>query len=117
MSRSGLSRGMNVPNLAIPKSKLTEYLLDLNGREPSKARYFLSRGFTMQTWFSLADALAKHAVDNWPGHVISTSYGHKRVVTGGMECPDGSVTDILAVWMVATGITVASLVTAYPNRT
>jgi hypothetical protein len=108
---------MDVPKLAVPKSKLTEYLLDLNGREPSKARYFLGRGFTVQTWYSLADALAEHAVDNWPGHVIATSYGRKHVVRGGMECPDGSVPDILAVWMVAAGTTVASLVTAYPNRT
>lgn len=107
---------MTMPKLAVPKSKLTRYLLDLEGRDPSKARFFLGRGFALETWSDLADALAQHAVDNWPGRVLPTSYGHKHVVTGGIACPDGSVPDLLAVWKVETGADVALLVTAYPNR-
>ena len=107
---------MDIPKLAIPTAKLTHYLLDLNGRDPSKARYFLGKGFTREAWSRLADALAQHAVDNWPGDMIPNPYGRKHVVTGGLECPDGSVPDVLAVWQIETGTMVASLVTAYPNR-
>ena len=107
---------MRGPRIGIKKDKLVLYLLDLNGKDPSRAKYFLGRGFTAQNWFQLADALAQHAFDHWPGRVIRVSYGVKHVITGTMVCPDGSTPDVLSVWKVETGDTVASLVTAYPNR-
>ena len=107
---------MDLPKLAIPTSKLTHYLLDLKGRDPSKPKFFLGRGFRLENWPELADALARHAWDNWPGTTKPVSYGIKHVVTGGLECPDGSTPDVLAVWMIEAGTIVASFVTAYPNR-
>lgn len=40
---------MRGPRIGIKKDKLVLYLLDLNGQDPSKAKYFLGRGFTAQS--------------------------------------------------------------------
>lgn len=40
---------MRGPRIGIKKDKLVLYLLDLNGKDPSKVKYFLGRGFTAQS--------------------------------------------------------------------
>lgn len=105
------------PVLTVPPRKLTHYLLDLNALDPSKAVFFLSRGFTLADWPQLSDALAIHAFANWPGDVrLADQYGVKHVVTGPLDCPDGSKPDVLAVWQFKPGASAASFITAYPNN-
>ncbi len=104
-------------DLDIPPHKIILYLLDPNGKDPSKARFFLGRGFDVLQWLDLSNALAEHAANGWPGTVKSAGdYGVKHIITGPLQCPDGTSPDVLSVWQFKPGATAASFITAYPNN-
>lgn len=106
-----------VENLLIEQGKIDDYLLNINHVDGwSKAKFFLGRGFSLGAPQDLANALAQHAIANWPGQVAANTYVTKHIVTGPLACPDGTTPDVLAIWkLIDDGVT-ASLVTAYPHR-
>ena len=108
---------MPAQNYVIPDAKLSLYLLNINHkRGASKAKFFLSRGFSLVEPGELASALFDHASSNWPGSVTPQAFGELFELVGALQCPDGSTPRVLAVWKVEAGTSTASLVTAYPYR-
>ena len=106
---------MSGPVLNVPGHKVTLYLLNPLGKDPSKAKFFLGRGFTLVDWVALSDALATHAFNGWPGTVKQGNYGLKHVITGPMLCPNGTTPEVLTVWKIEPGNPGLSFVTAYKN--
>ncbi|WP_326490741.1 DUF6883 domain-containing protein [Thermus caliditerrae] len=102
----------------VPRSKLTEYLL--NPRHPeggSKARFFLSRGFPVDAPEVLELALLLHAqaaqeVQRRPGLYGD---GEVLILRGPLVCPTGPVL-LQSVWYRGEGEDTFRLVTAYPWR-
>ncbi len=107
-----------VENLLIEQSKIDDYLLNIDHVDGwSKAKFFLGRGFSLGEPEDLANALAQHAIANWPGRIATNAYATKHIVTGPLVCPDGTAPGVIAIWrLIDGGGTTASLVTAYPNR-
>lgn len=106
---------MSLPRLAVRRDKVTAYLLDLTSDDGGpKAKFFLARGFSLDDWLGFVQALGQHGADHWPGRAIITRFGEKHVLIGPMPCPDGSMPEVLSVWMLSSDGAEASLVTAYP---
>lgn len=101
----------------VPQAKIVRYLLDPNHRAgKSKARFFLGRGFTVERWEELAEALRRHARENEIARQEQTPLGERLVVEGPMPLPDGSVASIRSIWFVESGERIPRLATAYPLR-
>ena len=101
----------------VPRAKLTNYLLSLENPEgASKARFFLSHGFTVADWEVFADRLRQQAIDGEISDVIEGRFGTKFVVDSGIQCPDGSLVKIRTVWIKAVNRLKPRLVTAHPLK-
>ncbi len=72
---------MNIPSFnepEIPKEKISDYLLCLEHPEGgSKARFFLSRGFSYEDWTELAEALRQQAVTGGAARMEERPLRHK----------------------------------------
>ena len=99
----------------IPAAKVRDYLLSLNHPDGcTKARFFMSFGFTSEHWQQLADALRKHAMANEVAQQKQTPFGIKWVVEGLLLTPDSRNPMIRVIWFARAGTTLPWLVTAYP---
>lgn len=109
---------MNHPDFfagQIPKQKVTGYLLNLEHPEGgSKAKFFLSRGFTAENWPRLIEALLNQAGSGKVSAVKEGRFGTKFIVDGQIACLDRSLVRIRTVWIVRHGTKIPSLVTAHP---
>ena len=111
---------MKLPEYAhatVDERKITAYLLSLThpvGR--SKARYFISYGFSADAWQILADALKRHAVENDMVEVLPTPRGISYTVEGELATPSGRRPKVRVVWFQETGELSPHLVTAYPLK-
>ena len=98
-------------------AKIVRYLLNPNHRAgKSKARFFLSHGFTVEQWTKLAEALRNHASENEITKHERTPLGERFVVEGPMQLPDGVVAPGRVIWFVEAEETTPRLATAYPIR-
>jgi len=117
-SQSEVTDLMKLPNndkVQIPAAKVRDYLLSLTIRmAATKARFFMSFGFTPGRWQQLADALREHALANGVAQQKQTPFGIKWVVEGPLLTPDGRNPMIRVVWFARAGTTPPRLVTAYP---
>lgn len=105
----------SVEKAAVPKEKITEYLLSREhwaGR--SKARFFLRLGFRPRAWRKLADTLLEHAAANEVENVEKTIFGEKYIIEGEIETPSGKRPVVRAVWFIGRGESDPRFVTAYP---
>ncbi len=94
---------------------MTLYLLNVEHKDGgSKARFFLNRGFTLEEWEFLAQALRQHGRNQRVTEIIETRHGPKYIVECQVETPDGKNPCILSVW-IKEGMKPMSFVTAYPN--
>ena len=103
--------------LEVRQSKIDQYLLNIDhavGR--SKAKFFLACGFKRTEPIAMAKALARQAMNGWPGDELPTPDSMKHRITGPVDCPNGDTPTILTVWEIKTGSTTASLVTARPCK-
>jgi hypothetical protein len=74
----------------IEPAKIIKYLLDLSSADGAgKARFFISRGFSLESWELLADALKKHAASNPASVAGSNPWGTKYEVEGLIDTPNG----------------------------
>jgi hypothetical protein len=100
----------------VPRRKVTGYLLaaahPVGG---PKARYFLSRGYSLEAPEVLEAALRDVASQGTVVSEEATTWGRKYLVVGQVRAPDGNPMDVATVWVVA-GNAAPVLVTAYPNR-
>ncbi|KQP93853.1 hypothetical protein ASF60_14270 [Methylobacterium sp. Leaf113] len=98
-------------------NKLVDYLLDLSHpRGGSKARFFLTFGFSRDRPMELADALADHVLRTEGRPQNLTENGPTKLVfEGRLRAPNGREPWVRSVWQVeADGV--ARLVTVVPLR-
>jgi len=109
---------MKLPNAeraVVPGRKITHYLLSTAHRDGRhKSVFFGSVGFKAENWELLDTALREHAQSHEVVESIPTFFGEKYIVEGQLTTPDGRNPKIRAVWFIAKGQKVATLVTAYP---
>ena len=104
----------NAASAQVPPAKVMRYLLNLSHPEGgAKARFFLSFGFSLGSWQTLAAALRHHPVRNQVLSAENTGFGTKYAVRCALATPDGRDPCILSIWIDdAAGR--PRLVTAYP---
>ena len=109
---------MKLPNahLAIVEpAKVSEYLLNTTHRfGASKARFFLSLGFSRDAADVLAVALRAHGAENDVVKIKETGFGARYEVEGKLNSPDGRRPLIRTIWQVESGTAAPRLITAYP---
>lgn len=111
---------MKLPNheqATVPEAKIVRYLLDLThpvGR--SKARFFLSFGFTQENWQEMAAALKAHAATHEVASTEESDDGTRYVVEGEMSTPDKRNPGVRAVWYIEKEQEIPRFITAYPLR-
>lgn len=110
---------MSLPHergVEIPRRKVTGYLLALGHPVGgAKARYFLSRGFSLEAPDVFEEALREVAESGLVKGTKATEWGTKYFVVGEVVAPDGNAVVLGTVWIVA-GDARPILVTAYPTR-
>lgn len=110
-----MSKLPNAEQAVVPQLKITHYLLSLTSKKgQTKARFFLSFGFAVEDWETMADALKRHAVTHPVASRRETAYGIHYNVEGDLETPDARNPRVRSVWKIETGETLPVLVTAYP---
>lgn len=91
------------------------YLLATNHAEGGfEAVVFMSFGFTVDDWRTLADALLVHAEIQPVSVAVYSGYGIRCQIDGLVCCPDGRTPSIRVLWIIDTDADTARLVTAYP---
>ncbi|GIL13272.1 MAG: hypothetical protein BroJett038_19920 [Chloroflexota bacterium] len=110
---------MKLPNrekAVVPRPKIVHYLLDLsseNGR--AKARFFLTFGFTIETWEVMAQALRQHAHDHEVTRIEKRPpFGIHYVIEGTLNTPDGRNPAVRVIWIIDEDDDIPRLVSAYP---
>ena len=102
-------------SLLVEQAKVQGYLLNLSHKEGGpKARYFLNRGFQLDAWEAMAEALRQHGSTQPITEASETRYGQKFIVECQIMTPDGKNPCILTAWIVE-GTRPPRLVTAHPN--
>lgn len=99
----------------ISEEKVCEYLLNLThpvGRP--KAVWFLSLGYSLENWSSLADDLLQVAMSCDDFVAKSSRYGVKYETRGEIAVPPHRPGRVVAVWIVEQN-SLPRLVTAYPE--
>jgi len=98
----------------IARRKVTGYLLaTAHPVGGAKARYFESRGYSIEEPQKLEDALRQVAAEGTVAKENATRWGIKFVVEGSVIAPDGNPLPLATVWIVKES-SVPVLVTAYP---
>ncbi len=113
-----MSHSTHLPHgdsLIVEENKVTCYLLNLEHKVGGpKAKYFRNRGFTLEAWAAMADALREHGATQPVTEFAITAYGRKFEVQCQIETPDGTNPCILTAW-IQEGDMPPRLVTAHPN--
>ena len=110
---------MKLPNFdsaVVPQAKIVRYLLDItNENGKTKARFFLSFGFTIEAWQIMAQALKQHASNHEITNIDERPpFGVHYVIEGTLNTPDGRNPDVRVVWIIDEGDNTPRLVSAYP---
>lgn len=99
----------------IPEAKLTKYLLsETHAVGRAKAKYFRSLGYTEANANDLKDALLMIAKSEDVSEKVTTPYGTKYIVEGGIVTLSGTTARIRTVWAVEPHDERPRFVTAYP---
>lgn len=100
----------------IPADKLTRYLLDVNGRKPDHARWFIAQGFDPAEPALLASVLYRHARRDNLMKVAEDTFGLRFVFEAPLDVSFARPTMVRSDWMCQRGdaLGAARLVTAYP---
>lgn len=116
-------RGMGVADVSgclvlplLPQQGVAYRFVARRCTRQSKARFFMSFGFTPAAWQELADALLTHAADNEVASTEDTAFGTMYVIDGPLLTPDGRAPMIRSVWFLETGQAVPRLATAHPLK-
>jgi hypothetical protein len=104
----------------VSPAKLTHYLLDPRpNRSPtaaSKVRFFTQLGFPLGFAEPLSSALRQLARRGLVAGAEPHAHGVNFQVIGPLPCPGGREVIVFSVWVVKTGETVPSFVTARPAK-
>lgn len=106
----------NAKTVLISESKIRGYLLSLSHPVgQSKARFFLGRGFSVENWQLLADALGEIAASNEVTGTEPSPFGMRYIVDGRLRTPDGRNPLVRTVWFIDAGSETPHFVTAFPR--
>jgi hypothetical protein len=98
----------------VEEKKIREYLLDLNHPEGKpKAEYFMRRGFTLETWETMRNALVQQGVSNPVVETKDNKYGKRYTVECTCITPDLTNPCIRSVWEMSQEGTRPRLITAH----
>jgi len=109
---------MKLPNAAkarVERKKLIEYLLSTSHPDGSaKARFFVSFGFSAESWRIFAAALKRQARTHDVSSSIESPYGTRYTVDGRLTTPDGRNPNVRTVWVMGKRGKSPRLITAFP---
>ncbi len=99
----------------VEEVKIKSYLLNLEHEQGgSKAKFFLSRGFTADEWKNFHDALITQGKSNPVVKVTTDKFGSRYVVDCNCPTPDKRNPCIRTVWELKEDETRPRLITAHP---
>lgn len=106
----------NATDAVIAAEKLRLYLLNLaHRRGGSKARLFLSLGYSAAEWEQLeADLRAQHAASDVE-LVTNSEYGERYEIVARLVGPNGRSIVFRSIWQIDTGMDYPRLITIYPE--
>jgi hypothetical protein len=97
------------------REKTCGYLLNPGHRfGASKARFFSSFGFRIESWIEFATALRNHGQTHQVAKVKDTGFGPRYEIDGELIAPDGRRPRVRTVWQVDKNQINPRLITAYP---
>jgi hypothetical protein len=106
----------NAANATLDDAKISQYLL--NPAHPvggSKAKFFLSRGFTQANWTELKTALLDHPRHNQVASQTANAHAEKYAISCSLVTPDRTNPCVISVWNIQPSDPYPRFVTAYPN--
>jgi hypothetical protein len=99
----------------VEEKKIKEYLLNLDHAQgKSKAKFFLARGFSVDSWTTMRGALVTHASTNAVVKTVENEFGRRYTVDCACPTPDEVNPCIRSVWEVKRENTAPRLITAHP---
>jgi hypothetical protein len=105
----------NAGQAEVSSDKVTQYLLSLSHPEGgSKARFFLSKGYSARRPQRLMWDLRRLAQEGRATQVVPSEHGTKYLVEGELEAPRGGSFRLRTLWIVRAGEEHPRFVTAYP---
>jgi len=111
-----MSRLPRVANAILDDRKITQYLLStVHATGASKAKFFISFGFSPGNWAELKSALLNHPQNNRLTSRASNPFGQKFEVSCSLVTPDGRNPCIISVWIIESADPNPRFITAYPN--
>jgi hypothetical protein len=107
---------LHAESAVVDLRKIDDYLLSLTHSEGrSKARFFISHGFTPGDPGLLVAALLRHAREGKVRLSRRNIFGNIHTVKGSMPTPDGRSPMVESVWIIEFGTEYPRLITAYPS--
>ena len=106
----------SVSNAILDNRKITQHLLStVYSTGASKAKSFMSFGFSLGNWAELKSALLNHPQNNAATSQASNSFGQKFEVRCALVTPDGRTPCIMSVWIIEPPDPNPRFITAYPT--
>ena len=111
-----MSQLPRVANAILDNPKITLYLLStVHPTGASKAKFFMSFGFSPGNWAELKSALLNHPQNNPVTNQAGNPFGQKFEVRCSLVTPDGRNPCIISVWIIEPPDPNPRFITAYPN--
>jgi uncharacterized protein DUF6883 len=111
-----MSQLPRVANAILDDRKITQYLLStVHPIGASKAKFFMSFGFSPANWAELKRALLNHPLNNPVTDQTSNPFGQKFEVSCSLIAADGRNPCITSVWIIEPPDPNPRFITAYPN--
>jgi hypothetical protein len=111
-----MSQLPGVANAILDDRKVIHYLLDaIHPAGASKAKFFISFGFSPRNWAELKSALLNHPRSNPVTNQASNPFGQKFEVSCSLVTPDGRNPCIVSIWIIEPPDPNPRFITAYPN--
>jgi hypothetical protein len=111
-----MSQLPRVANAILEDRKITQYLLsNVHPVGASKAKFFMSFGFSPGNWAELKSALLNHPHSNPVTNQASNPFGQKFEVGCSLVTLDGRNPCIISVWVIEPPDSNPRFITAYPN--
>ena len=105
----------NHENAIISPEKITGMLLSLtHPARRERAKFFMSLGFSVESWQVLARSLHRHAAYHEVAKVETVASGTQYIIDGILLTPTGKTPLVRSIWLVPNGEDIPHFITAYP---
>jgi len=110
---------MKIPNndyAIIEKSKITDYLLNINHqRGGSKAKMLINYGYSLENWQQLESDIRKFHLNAEVSIIKETPYGTRYEIISEILTPIHKPLLMKTVWQIDKGTELPRLITMIPN--